>query len=289
MNIVTVLFFLTVVISYSQNSRYSLNDLKGNPKEVYCEKKDSKYNHLTHRKYFSFDKKGNIEKRGEWLFDSISNKQKIKLTPSPKQAKFTKRKRLYHNDNLTGIIDVIDQKGPLNGLLYEQRVFLYDSENKLKKITTHQASIDTLDLGYEQFNAGEIVSREYIKYELKLLDVYFYNEKKQLVKVLDFGWINECRTYNYNKHNNIIEKRIYKIHDYCDQYHSDCDNSIPNCKEKGIHRFNNYRITEDVWFDKLNYEYKYDDFGNWIEKKVYNYDYEDNHLVETITRKIIYK
>lgn len=140
---------------------------------------------------------------------------------------------------------------------------------------------DSIGIGYDKNN--NIVD----KY------IWHYNENNLLIETLEYKFKNLERktTYQNDKFGNQIEIRIYSAEDSLIGMYKNEFDSIGNkiiemlySKEnlysiKHIKYNNNQNITEELTYntqgkliEKINYEYKYDEKGNWIERLELNSD-----------------
>lgn len=264
------------IITFSQEKS------KKTIKEEYIEK-TSNTKHKN-RWFNTFNKKGEMISDGGWEFSKDSTVFVKKYTRKVLTVKERKLKYNYNKDKKvvteTEFFKKEDKVGQFTGFIKNYNCFIYDDNNRLNKTLYYEATIDTTDSGLEELNEDweayrrgiRKLNTNYIDYNLKLISSKKFNKKEQLERETDMLPL-EGYDYFYDEDGNL--ESYSKFH-------------IKYGKEIEIWNLRYFDIENEI-FENYNLEgeysvqYKFDEFGNWIEqttlKNGYFHSKKTRHLV----------
>src|SRR5574343_351122 len=258
---------------------------KKNIKEAYTESIDSK----NHKDFYfkEYNQKGEEITYGNWIKDSLSKKP-FKKTKSYKIETEKEYKYVFDkNNNIISKTSFYKESKYIKhfaGQIKSHEILLYNYKNNLFKSTSYNAIIDTTDSGREFFNEDpkaylvgiKNIGVEYLSYDLKMSSIKKYNEEGQLILYIDL-YDNSGIEYFYNNQGVLESYTEY------------------NLKNEEISLWGYY---QREWEDKIiqdknivgeySIQYKYDEYGNWIEKTTYNDKYINSKFYKKEIRNIVY-
>ncbi|MFC5046532.1 hypothetical protein ACFSTE_03080 [Aquimarina hainanensis] len=238
-----------------------------------------------------------FEKSEERQYDMYGNI--IKKTYSSKIVV----KYLYDGDQNLLREEIYDSEGGLT----DQKI--YERNNKNKSLVTGQIQIRNKDTISNERNTydknGNLILSEFIKNSVwEKAFAYEYDEKGR--KVLEHDYISEryggypkalykydefdnlIRTKELDSNNNLIRSATYKYDERKNKIEyilfSEPNKTVISKEFTTYDTFDNIISNNKDGKNQQEYKYKYNEYGDWIEKTFYYYGYVDQY----VKRKIEY-
>jgi len=255
-NILLITVLLIAVFGYSQKQI----------KTIYTEIEDkTKWGNQKINKFITFNKSGSEIESGTWVYDKT---KKIYITTKLKKGK---ENNVYNIDKQLLSSTTLIDKGPYKGLSETKTIYYYKTNGDLKRKVNYIAEIDTLDLGYEQFNQKIKISPEYIDHNFSKESEVFY-ENGKIKKSFNYLWGARGKLYTYDQKGNLLK---IASHDFNNK-----EDALSLLKGIWAVKFTNKNLIKTVII-----KYSYDTYGNWIVMEGY---YSNNKLISKQTRTIEY-
>lgn len=281
-NIISLLFFLTITFCYSQNNAKKII------KEVYVERTDLTDNDK-HTEFIEFNITGEPIAEGEWSFDTAKKTYQKKDVYKIETEKEKEYKYEYDkNKNIISKTRYVKEGKYMSfvGYVKSYEVLLYNYKNKLHKSIIYCAKIDTLDAGREQFNqdpegymsGAKNIGVEYLKYDLKKTYIEQFNEKGQTVSLVSLFSLEGAEYDSYDDFGNVNSYTKYKLR------HNERNSNMDFISWYSGADLESEMFSAENREGEYTVNYKYDAFGNWIEKLTFI----DKKEFEKKVRHIVY-
>ena len=163
--------------------------------------------------------------------------------------------------------------------------FLYVYDNKGYK-TAYNSYSPTGELNdsylYKNDDKGRMIEETWIKKDKSFGSKYTYEYDKlgKLIKMCQYTTsetqVDNCTSYKYDKLGQIMEMEIYSNNALSRR-------SVITYDDKGNEKEIKYYDGKGVFLEERAYEYKFDKYGNWIERIEYINQFPKSFLEREIT------